>query len=279
MAGTKPQLITFGISHYCEKARWALDWHGVGYDEIGWVPGFHAILAKWHGAKHTTVPLLLDGKRVIQGSGAIIDWADEQAQDRSRRLTFPGALEIERRADDGIGINARRLFYAEILPEAPFAIKPAFLVNTSLLHRLVGNITWPFTPRVIKKKYEIGPGAAQESRAKLNVELNWLDSLLADGRQYLAGGRFSRADIAVASLLAPLAPPEQIKTYHSLALPEALIADFERWKDRPIMRWMAERYRTSRAANGLHPGPLPAPAPGMESPNGPNRAGSAPGPK
>jgi glutathione S-transferase len=73
MTGTKPQLITFGISHYCEKARWALDWHGVDYDEIGRPPGLHFILAKRCGAKDTTLPILLDGKRVIQGSDAIID--------------------------------------------------------------------------------------------------------------------------------------------------------------------------------------------------------------
>jgi glutathione S-transferase len=257
--GAKPRLITFGISHYCEKARWALDWHGVDYDEIVCPPGWNIILAKLRGAKDTKVPFLLDHKRVIEGSGAIIDWADEQAQDSSRRLTSTNALEIERRADDGIGINARRLFYAGILPQAPHLIKPAFSANYSPMHRLIGHITWPLTPRIIMMKYEIRPDAAQESRAKLDVELDWLDGLLADGRQYLSGDRFSRADITVASLLAPLAPPEQIKTYHNLALPKALIADFERWKHRPIMRWMAERYRTGRAANGLHHCPVPPP--------------------
>jgi glutathione S-transferase len=259
MTGTKPQLITFGISHYCEKARWALDWHGVDYDETVCPPGWHMVLGKLRGAKQTTVPFLLDGSSVIEGSGAIIDWADERAQDASRPLTSPGALEIEQRADDGIGVNARRLFYAEALPQAPHAIKQAFSAMYSPVYRFIGHITWPFTTIAIKMKYEIRPGAAQESRAKLNIELDWLDSLLADGRQYLAGDRFSRADITVASLLAPLAPPEQVKTYHNMALPEALMADFERWKDRPIMRWMAEQYRTGRAANGLHRAPLPPP--------------------
>ncbi len=260
MMGTKPRLITFGISHYGEKARWALDWHGVDYVETGWPPGWHAVLAKCHGARHTTVPILLDGKRVIQGSGAIIDWADRQAQDSSRLLTSPGALEIERRADDGVGINVRRLFYAGILPEAAHVVKPALFANTSPLHRLIGNIMWPAMQRIMMIKYGITPGAAQESRAKLGVELDWLDSLLADGRQYLSGGRFSRADITVASLLAPIVRPEQMKTYHDMAVPEALTAAVECWKDRPIMRWTAGLYRTGRAANGLHHGPLPPPA-------------------
>jgi Glutathione S-transferase, N-terminal domain len=28
------KLVTFALSHFCEKARWALDWHGIAYDEI-----------------------------------------------------------------------------------------------------------------------------------------------------------------------------------------------------------------------------------------------------
>ncbi len=135
MTGKKPQLITFGISHFCEKARWALDWHGVDYDEIGWPPGLHFILAKRLGAKATTLPILRDGKHIIQGSGAIIDWANQQAQDAARRLTLPGALEIEQRADRGVGINVRRLSYAEILPTAPHLVKPALFASTSALHR------------------------------------------------------------------------------------------------------------------------------------------------
>jgi glutathione S-transferase len=254
MTGTKPRLITFGISHYGEKARWALDWHGVDYVETGWPPGWHAVLAKYHGARHTTVPILLDGKRVIQGSGAIVDWSDQQAQDSPRRLTSPGALEIERRADDGVGIHVRRLFYAGILPGAPHVVKPALFANTSPVHRLIGNIMWPVMHRVIMIKYGITPGAVEESRAKLGIELDWLDGLLADGRQYLSGGRFSRADITVASLLAPLVRPEQMKIYRDIAVPEALTATVECWKDRPIIRWTVELYRTGRVPNGMRHG-------------------------
>lgn len=115
MSQSERRLITFGISHYCEKARWALDWHGIAYKEINWPPGVHLLLAKRCGAKQTTLPILLDGPRVIQGSGAIIDWADRQAQDPARRLTLSDAREIERRADRVIGIHVRRLAYAELL--------------------------------------------------------------------------------------------------------------------------------------------------------------------
>jgi glutathione S-transferase len=87
MSQSQPRFVTFGISHYCEKARWALDWHGIAYDEINWPPGVHMVLAKSCGAKQTSLLILLDGRTVIQGSGAIIDWADRQSQDPARQLT------------------------------------------------------------------------------------------------------------------------------------------------------------------------------------------------
>jgi glutathione S-transferase len=259
MTGTKPQLITFAISHYCEKARWALDWLGVDYRETVCPPGWNVVLAKALGARESKVPFLVDGKRVIEGSGAIVDWADERAADPSRRLTSPEALEIEARADESVGVNARRLFYAEAIPRTRPAIKQAFSAGYTPMHRFIGHMTWPFTILAIKIKYDVWPGAAEEARARLEAELDWLDGLLADGRQYLAGGRFSRADITVASLLGPLSPPERVKTYHGMALPEALIKDYERWKDRPVMRWLAERYQNERVAGSPPRAPVCSP--------------------
>jgi hypothetical protein len=29
MPQARPKLIVFGLSHFCEKARWVLDWHGI----------------------------------------------------------------------------------------------------------------------------------------------------------------------------------------------------------------------------------------------------------
>ena len=258
MTETRPKLVTFGISHFCEKARWALDWHGIIYDEISWPPGVHRVLAKRCGAHGTTVPILLDGERVIQGSGAIIDWADQRTEDCSRRLTLADALEIEQRADNVIGIHVRRLAYAETLPRSPHLAKPALFSNTSSSHRLIGNMMWPVTRRVMMQMYDITPEAAPESRSKLEAELSWLDSTLDDDHPYLAGDRFSRADITVASLLAPFARPKEMPIYHDMPIPDALVADSERWHDRPVMRWVIARYQTHRVPRNKSPQPAAA---------------------
>jgi glutathione S-transferase len=239
MSQSERRFVTFGISHYCEKARWALDWHGIAYEEINWPPGVHIILAKSCGAKQTSLPILLAGRTVIQGSGAIIDWADRQTRDPARRLTVVDARQIEQRADSVIGAHVRRLVYAGLLPRYPE------LANA---HRLAANAKWPLSRRIMMRMHDITPDAAAESRSILESELDWLDSTLADNRRYLAGDRFSRADITVASLLVFFARPQGMPTYWAMSIPAALLADRERWRDRPVMRWVVAQYQAHRAS-------------------------------
>ena len=44
------RLITIPISHYCEKARWALDRAGLAYREERHVQGVHQVVSKRAGA-------------------------------------------------------------------------------------------------------------------------------------------------------------------------------------------------------------------------------------
>jgi glutathione S-transferase len=145
------RLITFGCSHFCEKARWALDWHGIAYEEVAWAPGPHLILAKRYGAKGTTVPILLTGNTVIQGSSAIIDWAERHTANPSRSLNLPEAIGIERRADNVIGVHVRRLRFAETLPRLARLIKPALFQNTSRLQRIIGKAMWSGSRRAMMR--------------------------------------------------------------------------------------------------------------------------------
>jgi hypothetical protein len=115
----------------------------------------HRVLAKRCGAKGTTLPILLIDKKVVEGSGVIMDSADQRAQDRTKRLTLAGALEIEQRADNVIGVQARRLAYAEMLPGFPHLVKTALFRNASSAHRVIGALMWPLTRRIMMRSYEL----------------------------------------------------------------------------------------------------------------------------
>jgi glutathione S-transferase len=89
-------------------------------------------------------------------------------------------------------------------------------------------------------------GAPHLGPACHRSELNWLDSKLADGRSYLVGGRFSRVDLTVPSLLAEFARPRELPVYDGMVGPDPFAADVERWSARPVMRWVIAQYHAHR---------------------------------
>lgn len=91
----RPELYLFPISHYCEKARWALDHHGIAHRVRDLAPGPHGLVLRRMGARGSTVPVLLVEGALIQGSAAIVDWADAQGREPERSLT-PEDLAEER---------------------------------------------------------------------------------------------------------------------------------------------------------------------------------------
>ena len=95
------RLYTFNISHFAEKARWALDRTGVAYEERVLVPGPHLRTIRRLGQGATSVPVLVDGERVVQGSSAIIDYIDERwlAGDAKLTPTDPEVVAKLRRGD------------------------------------------------------------------------------------------------------------------------------------------------------------------------------------
>jgi glutathione S-transferase len=240
------RLIAFGLSHYCEKARWALDWHRIPFEEVGWPPGLHFLLARRLGARRSSLPILMAGETLIQGSDEIIDWTEQQAPGARPSLAPDGdpamAQEIERRANEVLGVHVRRLFYAEVLPHEAHLAKPWLFLNTSTPHRLVGNLMWPVVRKGMIQGMDTGPEAAPDSRTRVAAELDWLDAMLEDGRGFLTGDHFSRIDLTVAALLAPFARPKEAEVYSAMTLPPALDQDVEGWRTRPTIEWVKRIY-------------------------------------
>ena len=67
------KLYTFNLSHFSEKARWALDFEGISYVERILLPGPHQLVTR-RIAPRTHVPVLEHDGQYVQGSSAIIDY-------------------------------------------------------------------------------------------------------------------------------------------------------------------------------------------------------------
>jgi glutathione S-transferase len=244
-----PVLYVFAISHYCEKARWALDYLGVDYRLKYIAPGPHIKLARALGVADTFLPILVDGEFALQGSSQIIDWAQAQSSSATHNLVAEddqAGREIEQRLDDVIGVHVRRYYYSDALLTQPETVKPMFARYLPWHQRLVLHLAWSKIVELMIRGMDLGPEQRLASRQIIETELDWLDGLLGDGRQYLLGDHFSRTDLCAASLLAPLALPAQHPAYNHLQVPATTAADLEIWKQRLCVQWVGEMYRRHR---------------------------------
>lgn len=246
---TAPKLYVFAISHYCEKARWALDWLGVIYQLKHTVPGMNRAIAKRLGAQSGSLPFLETGAGAIAGSGAIIDWAEAHRAPGKASLSGEDPAQVralEQRLDAVTGVHIRRYYYSDALLSDPASVRPIFSRDLALLPKIAVTLGWgKIVPRMIQGM-DLGPAQGRQSRDILLGELDWLDSLLTDGRPFLAGDSFTRADLTAASLLAPLVNPPRHPTYANLTLPPALAAEIAEWQDRPVLRWVSQIYAKQR---------------------------------
>lgn len=247
----RPALYVFAISHYCEKARWALDHLGIEYELRHLAPGAHLEVTKQLGAPGSSLPLLIDRERIVHGSGAIIDWGEATTADGSKRLSPGPGLEeecraLEQRLDDVAGVHVRRFYYSEALVEHSESVRPIFTRDLGPSERRWLEESWDGVRRLMIGAMDLGKDQGQESRQIVEGELDWLDGLLGDGRDFLLGDRLSRADITAASLLAPLVLPKEHPTYGMLQVPPRMAADLARWAERPSLAWVGRLYREER---------------------------------
>ena len=119
MSDSLPTLWQIDISHYSEKARWALAYKGIEHKRRAPVPGAHIPVALWltRGA-HKTFPVIeLDGRR-IGDSTAIIAALEERSPEPSLYPEDPEqrrrALELEDFFDEELGPHIRLLVFHEL---------------------------------------------------------------------------------------------------------------------------------------------------------------------
>jgi glutathione S-transferase len=131
---TRPILWHIEISHYNEKARWALDLKGVEHERRALVPGYHmaVALALTRGRCYTSPILELDGRR-IGDSTAIIRALEERYPQPPLYPTEPGerrrALELEDFFDEELGPYIRRLLFHDLHSDRAAAARLAAQVS------------------------------------------------------------------------------------------------------------------------------------------------------
>lgn len=257
MAGAAPPdcpctLITIPISHFCEKARWALDRCGVAYRERAHLQVLHVIAARRAGGGRT-VPVLVCGDEVLGDSSLILAHADRRAPGPEWRLypDDPGeAAEIralERELDEGLGPHGRRWMYDEMRGERELVRRYATTGVPGWERRALPFVL-PVISRVIDRYLDVSPATATASLREVRRSFDAIAERLADGRPYLAGERFTAADLTFSSLAAAvLMPPEySAPVPRPEELPAAMASTVRDLRDHPAGRHALRMFREER---------------------------------
>ena len=239
------------ISHYSEKARWALDLKGVEHERRAAVAGAHIPLALWLTRGHQiTLPVLrLDGRNVGD-STAIIAALEERFPEPALYPSDPAerrrALELEDWFDEELGPYIRRVGFYELRQEPERFDEMAARIAPPPLARL-GRVGGAFGRALVGFRFGARKAeAAEQAREKVVQALDRLEAELGD-EEYLVGGRFTVADLTAAALFYPLVlPPEASPARYIDAMPKAFEDFRASLRERRGFRWIEEIFRRHR---------------------------------
>lgn len=239
------KLYQFTFSHYCEKARWALEYKGICYQPVNLLPGLHLRTVQKLTSKRG-LPVLLDDATVIQDSSAIITYLDTKFPGPTLTPNDPvagrEALEWERYLDEHIGVALRLWFYYHTLADRDLALR--FILQETPWHRsTLFRLIYPKVREKMLQLMNINADTARKSENQLLAALDRLDAAL-EGRRFLVGDCFSRADLTAGALLSPWCGVADDQA--SMSLPPALLESRNRLKCRPFYRWVQGVYASYR---------------------------------
>ncbi len=243
-----PVLWHFPISHFAEKARWALDWKGVAHRR--WDPGpAYVVLAPLRTGRAKIPVLILDGKAIGDSSAIIAElerrWPEpplypEDPEQRGK------ALELEELFDEELGHPLRTLAL-----HAPLDRDPDYMVRIFGMGGAPGSgllrAVYPAFRAFYRMRHGIHPDTIADARRRAAAALDRLEAEIGP-EGYLVGDRFSVADLTAAALLSPIAlPPEH--PYPPPPYPKSFAEEASVFAGRTALDWTRDVYRRHRGSS------------------------------
>jgi glutathione S-transferase len=241
------RLVTIPISHFCEKARWALERAGLEYTEERHVQGVHQFASRRAGG-HGTLPVLVTAEGTFTESEWIVRYADQHLPPE-RRL-FTGDPEVEqlcRWLDGGLGPDARRLIYAHMLPRKALML-PYNNQGVPAWEARALTALYPIAVRWATRELKIT--TLEDDRPRVFNAFDAIAERLADGRRHLTGDRFTAADLTFACLAAAVIVPRNygVALPQPDALPEPVKQDVEAFRAHPAGAYALSLFATRPVA-------------------------------
>src|SRR5215813_905986 len=242
-----PLLWHIPLSHYNEKARWALDYKRLAHHRQ--VLGADYLIRAWRATGRGTLPVLfLDGRAI--GDSTHIIAALEQRYPEPR--LYPGGVAARQRAlaledsfDEQLGPALRAAVVTPLFRHDPdVALRVLTTGMPDQAYRTLRPLLRIF-PAFYRFRHKISDANLETDRATVSAALERIEQERR-GRAYLVGDAFTVADLTAAALLSPLLQPPEIQYPLRVELP-AYLKDYRASiLEHPAAKWAAEIYRLHR---------------------------------
>jgi glutathione S-transferase len=244
-------LITIPISHFCEKARWALERSGIPYRERAHLQVLHRFAVRRVGGG-TTAPVLVWGEQVLADSADILEAASAQAPPEMRlypedRQAASDARGLQRDFDERLGPESRRWMYYELRGRGDIAREYGCTGVPGWQRRSLP-LVYPIAARIIDRFLDVTPETAEHAEDAVRTTFDEAAERLADGRPFLCGDSFSAADLTFAALAAAvLMPPEYgVPLPQPEVLPAPMAAKVNDFRSHPAGAHALRMFREER---------------------------------
>jgi glutathione S-transferase len=252
MASSTPVLWQIKVSHYNEKARWALDYKCVPHKRHAPLPLFGSLPAALLMTGRPTFPVLrLDGKaisdstRIVAALEARYPTPPLYPADPAERAR---ALELEDFFDEQLAPYVRRLAFSYVTQQGSKEFLRGVLPDSSPLTIALLAPGGFVTTRATRGRYGATEENRGEARAKILAAMDRLEAEVGPSG-YLVGDAFSVADLAAAALTTPLVRPPERQHLPPIAYPEPLQSFADGIAARPAGQWVLDIYRRHRGVS------------------------------
>lgn len=239
------RLITIPMSHYCEKARWALEYHNQHFQEDGHVQGI-SYFYTFKAARSRTVPILITPEKVIGDSTDILKYLDEgKEQLYPKDPALRAEVEAwEHELDENFGPASRLYIYHEMFKQPDLVFKYATAKVPRWEQKFLP-LAYPLIKRSLKKILKIDNETLEQSKQTIADTFEKVEAQLKQGHKYLLSDQFSAADLTFACMAAPLIfPPNYgIKMPELEELHQPLRKVIEHYRSTIAGKYAIELYR------------------------------------
>jgi glutathione S-transferase len=268
------RLITIPVSHYCEKTRWALTRAQIPFVEERHMPPFHRFATRQIGKRSSsdpmpeternmsllnqfvirqvggqTVPVLITETAILKSSDEILNYIDAISSDELK--LYPIDRDLRKQVNelveifDNVLAPAVRLWAYAYLMDRDRLLQPLWCQGVPWFERLLFPVVFPWMRATAFQMYQINDISIVAAHESIRQIFEMVSNLLADGRSYLVGERFSAADLAFVTLAAAVVlPPEYgVKLPELSLLPDRMASSIQQFQETLAGKFVFRSYQ------------------------------------